>query len=202
MSSPVSLLSFTIILESEITVSVKDSKLLLYIGAVEPRRNPLFIIELLKQIKNNDIGLVIVGKGVSLSETINKIKEYKLENRVLTYESVSNKNLISIFNRANIFLLPTNYEIYGMVVMEALLYGVPVISTPEAGPQYLLSDSVYGKCVELDIDKWSNEIDYYLVNHTSNNDKLQRKNYVNDNFRWGPIAERYYKLLYNLVYNT
>ena len=127
------------IFDSKIEVFKKKySKLLLYIGAIEPRRNPLFLLELMKRIKDDSVGLVLIGKGPSRNDTLEKIKEYGLEDKILTFESVPNKNLISVYNRADIFLLPTNYEIYGMVVMEALLHGVPVISTPEAGPAFLL----------------------------------------------------------------
>ena len=75
-----------------------------------------------------------------------------------------NKNLISVYERSNIFLLPTSYEIYGMVVMEALAYGVPVIATPEAGPEYLLRNEEYGICEFLDVNKWISHINFYLEN--------------------------------------
>ena len=176
----------------------KYPKLLLYIGAIEPRRNPLFLVELIKHL-DKDTGLILIGKGISRNETLEMIKEYGLEKRVLAYESVPNKNLISAFKRANIFLLPTNYEIYGMVVMEALLYGIPVISTPEAGPAFLLSEDVYGKCEKLDVNKWLDAINFYLDNYTSETDRLKRHNYVEENFRWESIARQYYDIISKLT---
>lgn len=176
----------------------KYPKLLLYVGAIEPRRNPLFLIELIQNL-SKDTGLILIGKGISRNDTLEKITKYGLEERVLTYESVPNKNLISAFKRANIFLLPTNYEIYGMVVMEALLYGVPVISTPEAGPAFLLSENVYGKCEKLDVNKWIDAINFYFNNFTSEADRMKRHNYVQENFRWEPIARQYYDIISELV---
>ena len=55
--------------------------------------------------------------------------------------------------------------------MEALTFGVPVVSTPEAGPSFLLNDSLYGKCEPLSLDKWSNAIDYYVNNPISQSEK-------------------------------
>ena len=153
----------------------------------------------MKRIKDDSVGLVLIGKGPSRNDTLEKIKEYGLEDKILTFESVPNKNLISVYKRANVFLLPTNYEIYGMVVMEALLYGVPVISTPEAGPEFLLSSDVYGKCEKLDVAKWINAIKFYLSNYTSEEDRASRTRYVESNFRWNSIAEKYYETINKLI---
>ena len=170
-------------------------KLLLYIGAIESRRNPDFLIDIMKQIKKDDVGLVMIGKGALRNSIINRIKGEGLEDKILTYEAMPNKNLISVYERANVFLLPTAYEIYGMVVMESLAYGVPVISTPEAGPQYLLSDKSYGTCVPLDRKKWLTVIDYYLNNQNTEECKKARVTYVNQYYRWPLIAEKYFNII-------
>ena len=177
------------------TFKASHPKLLLYIGAIEPRRNPDFLIDIMKQIKEDNVGLVIIGKGSLRESIINRIQCEGLENKILTYEAVPNKNLISVYERANVFLLPTAYEIYGMVVMESLAYGVPVISTPEAGPQYLLSDKIYGICVPLDIKKWLAIINYYLNNQDTKECQKARVAYVNQHYRWPLIAEKYFKII-------
>ncbi len=174
---------------------ISHPNLLLYIGAVEERRNPEFLIDLVKNIERTDIGLVIIGKGPKLPTIIDKIKRNCLGNKVLTFESVPNKNLISVYERSNIFLLPTSYEIYGMVVMEALAYGVPVIATPEAGPEYLLRNEEYGICEFLDVNKWISHINFYLENLNSKEDRICRVNYINNNYRWPEIAKQYYKII-------
>lgn len=173
-------------------------KLLLYIGAIEPRRNPNFLIDIINHIKREDVGLVIIGKGPLRQPLLERISKEKLENHVITFESIPNRNLISVYERTNVFLLPTMYEIYGMVVMEALAYGVPVISTPEAGPLYLLSNKKYGTCETLDIKKWIQAINYYLENFNSDEDKNERITYVNEKFRWPKIAKEYYKIIHSM----
>ena len=86
-----------------------------------------------------------------------------------------------------------------MVIMEALTFGVPVVSTPEAGPSFLLNDSLYGKCEPLSLDKWSDAIDYYLDNPISQPEKAMRRNYIESNFRWEKIAPRYYEIVRSLI---
>lgn len=169
--------------------------LLLYIGAIEDRRNPDFLIDIMNNINREDVGLVIIGKGPLRQCLLERIAKEGLENNILMFESVPNRNLISVYERANIFLLPTTYEIYGMVVMESLAYGVPVVSTPEAGPLYLLSDKEYGICETLDVKKWILAIDYYLENFNLDKNKNERIAYVNERFRWPKIAKEYYKII-------
>lgn len=174
---------------------VSHPKLLLYIGAIESRRNPYFLIDILKSMERDDIGLILIGKGPLHQAVKDKVKKEGLEKKVLMFESVPNKNLISVYERANVFLLPTSYEIYGMVVMESLAYGIPVISTPEAGPEHLLSDKKYGMCETMNIKKWGTLIDYYLNSSYSKEIHNERITYINQNYRWSKIAERYYEAI-------
>ena len=179
----------------------RHPKLLLYIGAIEPRRTPNFLIKLIeeKTREDSEIGMIMIGKGVSRDETQKQISDKGLEDSILMLEAVPNKNLISVFEQANVFLLPTNYEIYGMVIMEALLFGLPVVATPEAGPKYLLPKKSLGICEPLDIAKWSKAIDYYLAHPSSLAEKEARKSYVNTNFRWGKIASDYFRVIKSLI---
>lgn len=181
------------------TFKEKCPHLLLYIGAIEPRRNPDFLIQLFESLDNTDIGLIIIGKGVQTEELRKMIAQSYKKDRIRYYEQVPNKELMSVYKRTNVFLLPTNYEIYGMVVMEALQAGVPVISTPEAGPAYILNDNSLGKCIPLDIYRWSQAITYYISNYCSEADKENRRQIVEDKFRWPAIAEKYYGIIKTLV---
>ena len=173
--------------------------ILLYIGAIEPRRNPDFLIDIFERLDKDDIGLVVIGKGVSLDDFKKRIANSKRKKQILHFEQIPNKELGSIYGRANLFLLPTNYEIYGMVVMEALENGVPVISTPEAGPAYILSEEKYGTCLNLNEEKWCNEISRRLLNLVTDDEKNYMRNYVNMKFRWPRIASEYYDTLNKLI---
>lgn len=170
---------------------------LLYVGAVENRRNPLFVLSLLKQLPS-DIGLFYIGKGTMLEETKKTITDMELSERVFQEDRIENNKLKIVYDNADIFILPTNYEIYGMVIMEALQYGIPCISTPEAGPQTILCDKKLGCCINLDLDTWAEKILFYLNNYKSDEDKIYRTNIVEENYRWSKIAKRYQEILYNV----
>ena len=201
---PVGLDEVESVVNMELDMRIADFKekypqTLLYIGAIEQRRNPDFLVDVLELLNRDDIGLVIIGNGVLKEHLLERIAVSKRKRQILYFEKIPNNELISVFSRADLFLLPTNYEIYGMVVMEALSHGVPVISTPEAGPAYILSERILGICLKLNTEVWCDEISRRLATGVSNADKQYMHNYVDEKFRWPQIAAEYYNVLSKLM---
>jgi glycosyltransferase involved in cell wall biosynthesis len=89
----------------------------------------------------NDIPhkLLIVGKPrPGENKVLRAIEELQDKDRVLRIEYLSWKQLILLYQYADVFVLPSVYEGFGLPVLEALMAGVPVITTrkgslPEVG---------------------------------------------------------------------
>lgn len=184
----------------------KFSNNLLYVGVVEERRDVFFLIDVLYHLVRkkgkSSFGLVVVGKGPTLLNVKKKVIEDQLEFNVLFVDSIPNKNMQAIYKKFDLFLLPTHYEIYGMVVLEALFYGLFVISTPTAGPLDIISEELLGAIAPLDIDSWCQIILKQAGNVTEDEvTKRLRTEYVKKKYSWNNIAllylasiERLYKL--------
>ncbi|MFH0734045.1 MAG: glycosyltransferase [bacterium] len=175
----------------------KFDKVLLYIGIIEPRRNVDYLVEILSLLrfqKHKNIGLLLVGTGPDKDKINIYIKNHKLEDFILCIEKIPNKELKVVYQNSDIFLLASSYEIFGMVVLEALFYGLSVISTPTAGPQDILSSPDYGVCLDLNKDIWVEYILSVLATDCSAK-KLNRTNYIKNNFNWNIIAKRYLELM-------
>ena len=174
-------------------------KILLYVGSIEQRRNPIFLIDVFSQVKSQEnVGLIIVGEGPLNNELLQHISKKQLNDHVLIVKSIPNNEIHYLYKNSDVLLLPTNNEIYGMVIMEALFNGIPVVSTHEAGPSFILKDIKLGKCLDLSHEKWSEIIRYYLSNENSLEDKNFRKKYIKNNFNWERISIEYYKHLNEL----
>ena len=168
------------------------SKLLLYVGKIESRRNPYFLIDFFDIIRNKiSVGLVIIGDGPMHSDLMKYIKEKNLENDVYMEKIVLNTQIDKIFKQCDLLLLPTTHEIFGMVILEALSYGIPVISGPEAGPLTILKEDSYGMCVELDINMWVDAVQRILFNEEKENIVQLRKEYIERNYNWETISKEY-----------
>jgi len=175
----------------------KKKHILLYIGIIERRRNIPFIIEVLEEIIKNgrsDYGLIIVGVGPQHKYINDLISAKGLMAHVLLIPSIPNDQLWYIYQSTDIFLLPSKYEIYGMVVLEALFYGIPVISSETAGPKDIITNDILGACLPFNINIWIQHI-HAIINMESNEKKDFRFSYIKNNFDWRIIAEKYSSML-------
>lgn len=101
---------------------------ILTVGTLQPRKNFTKLIEALKHIKDESIHLVLVGKKGWLYEDILAAPaKYGVEHRVHFLDFVPDKALPGIYSQASCFVLPSLYEGFGLPVLEAMSYGVPVV---------------------------------------------------------------------------
>lgn len=135
---------------------LEEKKVLLYIGRMEQRRNPLFLLQLMRNMPK-DYVLVLVGDGPLLNDVLGHVKSYKMEN-VLVLGKKKQEELPSIYNSSDLFLLASNYEIFGMVILESMYFGLPVVSSSTAGSETIIGTDDGVILPRMDVDLWKNAI--------------------------------------------
>lgn len=171
----------------------KFDYLLLYIGKIEKRRNTSFILDVLNISGEKNLGLLLVGQGPDMVNLVNKIGKLRLNSQVLIIKEIPNNQLKQIYELADLFLLPSLYEPFGMVLLESLYFSLPVIASKTAGPLDILKNEKLGICLELNPQLWTNYIKYYLE---MKNYKDFRKRYIISNYNWNKIAKKYLNILF------
>ena len=176
--------------------SIEKEKTLLYIGRIEDRRNILFLIEVMNYVlkKYNDYKLKIYGSGDEnyLKLVRKKIADLGLEDNVIINGMLPQNELAKIYKKSTLFLLPTKYEIFGMVLLESMYFGLPVITSNNGGASTLMQSKKYGLIIDdFDVEKWGEGIIELLSNHELYEEISfnARKNVV-DNYSWEIIAEK------------
>ena len=120
---------------------------LLCVATLTPRKGHLTLIRALARIAHLDWHLTCVGSLERDPSTVRRvraaIRKAGLSGRVtLAGETASRARLRRCYTAADVFVLPTEYEGYGMAVAEAVASGLPVISTPTGAiPQLVGRDS-------------------------------------------------------------
>ena len=104
----------------------QDVKYFLYVGRLVEVKNLRMLIEVFNQLP--ELQLNIIGFGDQESE----LKQLANEN-VHFLGAVANKQLLSYYQQADVFVLPSKYEPWGLVVEEALNNGTPVMVSDKVG---------------------------------------------------------------------
>lgn len=110
----------------------------------------------------DDVVLRFFGDGPDKDELEEKIKEYNLTDRVILYGRVNNP--YKYMKNQDLFVLSSKYESFGLVVVEALTVGVPVLATETSAIRKILDDGVNGRIVQNSEDGLYNGLKEILEN--------------------------------------
>ncbi len=106
---------------------------LLCVAAVVPRKGHAVLVDALSGLANRDWRLRCVGSLARSTQTVaalqKRIAALGLAHRITICDAVDRATLDACYARADVFVLPTFHEGYGMALAEALARGLPIVST-------------------------------------------------------------------------
>ncbi len=119
----------------------------LFVGRLLPRKGLHLLLEachLLKKQGHQNFSLLVVGDGEQRRELETYCREHNLDDCVYWIGLVTYEKLSAYFERADIFVLPTLEDTWGVVVLEAMLFGKPVFCSQGAGTAELIVEGENG----------------------------------------------------------
>ncbi len=108
-----------------------------------------------------EVRLILVGKGPLKSYLENLIYQQGVLGLVEIIEWIPMNELMKLYQRSHVFLFPS-HEGAGMVVVEALSYGLPVVCFDNNGPGELVNDNCAFRVPYMQYDKTIKEFAQYL----------------------------------------
>lgn len=106
---------------------LKDS-FILSVGTIEKRKNLLSVVQAISEI--NEIQLVVVGKKTDyFNEVELQVQKLGLESRVNFLYTVNFADLPAIYQQASMLVYPSEYEGFGIPILEGLYSSIPVVTT-------------------------------------------------------------------------
>lgn len=101
--------------------------LILFVGILYRHKNVITLVDAIPHIlkHNNNVKLLIIGRGDQLEEIKNRIKELKIEDFIIMKDYVVDIN--AYFSAADLFAFPSTNEGFGLVLVEAMASGLPII---------------------------------------------------------------------------
>jgi len=109
----------------------KDKVLILYVGQLIERKGVKYLLNAYAKIKKEytNVALLILGSGPSESNLRKLAISIELRDFRIFPSGSSLKKLIMLYSVSDIFVLPTIEDIWGFVINEAMICGLPVVST-------------------------------------------------------------------------
>ena len=104
----------------------KGSRVILHVGRLEKYKGVQYLIAVLPRL-HNDIVLEIVGKGPYKKKLARLARQLGVESRTRFFQDLPRKDLLQKFVDADLFVLLSRHEAYGISVGEALASGTPCI---------------------------------------------------------------------------
>jgi glycogen synthase len=140
----------------------------------------------------HDVSLVIGGEGPELPPLRRLAADLKIADRVQFVGRLSREDVAALTSRADIFVLPSRVEPFGIVVLEAWRAGCPVIATTHGGPPEFVDEGETGLLVDpADHGQMAAALAKLLDDQQLRHVMGDRERARVQTFAWPRIADRY-----------
>jgi D-inositol-3-phosphate glycosyltransferase len=134
-------------------------RLALYVGRLQPHKGPDVAVRTLaeavaKDPAAKDLVLAIVGgpsgqdHGAEVSRLMSLAGALGVSERVMLFPPQPQEKLVDFYSAADVVLVPSRSESFGLVALEAQACGTPVVAASVGGLRYVVEDGIGGFLVE------------------------------------------------------
>jgi glycosyltransferase involved in cell wall biosynthesis len=182
--------------------NIPDEDHVLSVGTITPTKGYDFLIESLSLIKPESRPKLIIAANHSVRQWKNYIVELakKLDVNLEIMDMVDDEKLVELYNTSKLVLYAPYLEPFGLVPIEAMGCGTPVIGVKEGGVRETVLENQTGMLVERDPQKFADAITQTLNNRTKLHD--MGRNGINEVERFWTLehaGERIEKHLENAI---
>jgi len=121
---------------------------LLFLSNLMQSKGVFELLEALKILKNKKINFncnFVGGEGdISSQQFKQKVSELNLEDLITYHGKQFGYDKYKLYNKSDVFILPTHNECFPLVILEAMMFGLPVISTNEGAIAEIIDDNETG----------------------------------------------------------
>ena len=119
-------------------LGLNGEKILLYVGRIEPLKGLELLVETAAQMDSDEsVRVVVVGADANGDREMDRVKrlakERDLEDQIDFVGQVDHNELPLYYNAADVCVVPSYYESFGLVALESMACGTPVVATRVGG---------------------------------------------------------------------
>ena len=171
----------------------QDAPLFLFVGYNFWLKGLKFMIEALPKIRESY--LIVVGGGFK-EQFENLADKLGVRNRVIFTGEVP--KVEPFYAASDIFILPSHYETFSLVCMEAMASGLPVLATRVGGVEDYLRDGYNGFFIKRDPDDIAEKVNCILSDEKLRRELGRNARKTAERFSWSNVADRYIEVFESL----
>ncbi len=176
----------------------KDCSVILSVGAIDSsvKRMDYLIHEVCKL--SSPYFLIILGETEFQTPQIRKLAEQKISIDNFYIDRVERSELTAFYQIADIFVLASLNEGFGLVTVEALLQGLPVLVHHHDVAKYVLGNYAFYEDLSQE-GNLTRLIEARIIQRDNNEEKQERRNYVINRFGWNNLSHHYLQMLHKAI---
>ncbi|MFZ2970318.1 MAG: glycosyltransferase family 4 protein [Minisyncoccia bacterium] len=167
-----------------------NKKIVLFLGRLTLHKGPDYFLSAAKKVleRNNNVIFIIAGSGDMEHQIIEQASEMGIADRVLFTGFLRNNELRKIYRMANLYVMPSVSEPFGITPLESIASGTPVIISKQSGISEVLDH-----CLKVDFwdtDEMANKILSVLANEELEDCLSGNSMKEIDKLRWDISADK------------
>jgi len=168
----------------------RGKKILLYVGRLGKEKNIQFLLRSFARLKREDAVLFIVGDGPERAKLERLVVNMTLTDKVTFTGFVSAETVPSVYASGDLFIFASKSETQGLVVVEAMAAGTPVLAVNDEAYEGVVVNKVNGVLVENNIKDFTKALEKLLENKEQREELGKAaKAFVHETFSSGHQAE-------------
>jgi glycosyltransferase involved in cell wall biosynthesis len=140
------------------------------------RKGLHLLLHALKKLNNRNLKLLIIGDGIERKNLENLAHSLGLDEQVIFTGFIDEDKKFQYISISDIFVLPTYHEGFGIVYLEAMACGLPIITTDNGGQRDIIVDNKNGFLVPVgNVDALVEKI-VYLLENKEERERMKKNN--------------------------
>lgn len=176
-------------------LGITKGKILLFVGRIDPLKGIDQLLRTMPHLQSfNDLKLIVIGGDETSRREVEKLKELswelKIEDSIIFQGMVKHDRLNDYYNAADLCLVPSYYESFGLVALEALACGTPVVATDVGDLRNILRQEETGQVVTDNApEKLAAAIHRFFSRPELDEKSIQANRASVSRFSWAQVSE-------------
>lgn len=148
-------------------LAIREKKMFISVARFIPKKGLDLLIKAFGRISDDDIALVLIGGDKSVYIPLLEMLPADVRSRIYFPGFMSKERLYQYYKAADVFVLPTHHDEWGLVINEALACGLPAITTNRCGAGLeIIKDGENGYLLDHNDEKGLAQTMKYMISNS------------------------------------